>query len=129
MYLRKYLFVFYGVHITNNHTLFVVVNQLLDVLAEQTERRISNHNVGLLEQFDAFRASEVTVAFECLPLVVLICFELLGYVLQGKGAVLVDVADFVDDKAVGRYFGAAFGGVWRAYDYVFVLWYKRGLQY
>jgi hypothetical protein len=41
-----------------------VLYQLLNVLAKQRKGRIGADDVRLLEQFDAFRAAEIAVAFE-----------------------------------------------------------------
>ena len=41
-----------------------MLDQLRHVLAEQRERRVGDHDVGLLEQLDALRAAEVAVALE-----------------------------------------------------------------
>jgi hypothetical protein len=45
----------------NHKKLFVVLYQLRNVFAEKRKRRVSHNNIGLLEQFDTFRAAKIAV--------------------------------------------------------------------
>ena len=63
---RKNLFESNGVSLPDNQELLAVSDQLRDVLAEQAEGRIRHHDVRLLQKFDAFFTSEISISIKLL---------------------------------------------------------------
>ena len=61
---RKELFVCNGIDISNDDELFVVLHQLRNILAEETERRVGHHHVRFLENLDALIAAEISIALQ-----------------------------------------------------------------
>ena len=53
-----------GIVVSKNQEFFTVLHELRDIFAEERERGICDNNVGLFEEFDAFRRAEVAIAFE-----------------------------------------------------------------
>lgn len=90
---RKYLFVGYGVLVPHYHKLFIILNQLGNILTEEREWWVGNNNVGLFEQLDALGAAEVAIPFERSHLY----FARIGHIV----AIFVAIVDLIDRLLAG----------------------------
>ena len=61
---RKYFFICYGILVTNDYELLVILNELSYILPEQTEWRIGDHNIRLLEQFYTLLTTKIAIFFK-----------------------------------------------------------------
>ena len=83
---REYLLVLHRVLITNDDELLLMLHKGGHIFAEQGERRIGHHDVGLVHEVEAFPAAEVPITLK-LGKLVLAILEQLGHVQHIDAAV------------------------------------------
>lgn len=129
---RKHFFVRDRIHVAYNQELLLVIDQLLHILAKETERRIRDDDVGLLKKLHTLFASEVAVFRERRPFVVPVRAELLCNIFQIELAIAVHIPHFIDNEPIRRYLRPSFRRI-RLLQYLLLVagekrWLKHELR-